>query len=232
MEDKEAEHMEEVANQFAQLKFAIDIQSIAESDIPISTPITLGSKELPYFVSSRAFGSLEILEDECSITITNSTAPYSYSIGTIKYSSTNAYFIDQSFIYEAGAIILNQSQGSVMVVDPFSADPKLNFSIVNISVTGEKTSASGYGTYPIQTKYSDYSTINNVTNISIFTNYPNAWNMSLNRTLVNSGLIYGHGNNFWITGIYGGIKVEFNTTVNVDLQVIKIRAQIGPGWIG
>ena len=64
MEQIEAEHMDDVANQFAMLKFAIDTQSLTGINIPITTSITLGNKELPYFTSSRAFGFLRILDEE------------------------------------------------------------------------------------------------------------------------------------------------------------------------
>ncbi|MCD6171621.1 MAG: hypothetical protein J7J36_04315, partial [Thermoplasmata archaeon] len=73
MKDREAEHMDDVMNQFARLKYSIDLQAMERISSPLITSITLGSKELPYFVSSRAFGSLNILSQETSnfgITIT------------------------------------------------------------------------------------------------------------------------------------------------------------------
>jgi hypothetical protein len=115
---REAEHMDEVANQFAQLKYVLDIQSATEGSIPISAPVTLGSNELPFFSSVKAFGSLEILSNEYTVTNVNRTNTSSYSIGAIKYSSSNVRFVDQSYIYEAGAILLNQSQGNIMFANP------------------------------------------------------------------------------------------------------------------
>ena len=67
MQQTESEHMDEVADQFAQLKSAIDIQgtigTMQPVHTPISTAITLGSRELPFLKSTRAFGSLGILSD-------------------------------------------------------------------------------------------------------------------------------------------------------------------------
>ena len=56
MEEKEADHMEMVADQFSRLKFAIDTQSTIglhdrSINIPISTSITLGNKEIPFLMS-------------------------------------------------------------------------------------------------------------------------------------------------------------------------------------
>ena len=68
MEQKEAEHMDTVLDQFALLKFAIDSQALHKSEnVSLSTSITLGSKEWPIFSSSRAYGTLEIVEDENEI---------------------------------------------------------------------------------------------------------------------------------------------------------------------
>jgi len=162
MEQTEADHMEVVADQFSQLKFAIDTQSaIKEPDTPISTSITLGNKELPFLTSSRAYGSLDILSDECMVTInySNVTKSGSYPLGIIKYSSANAYFLNQAYICEAGAVILSQSQGNTMSIKPafsvsYGADINISFTIINISTIGEKRSIGGYGTYPIQTEFS------------------------------------------------------------------------------
>ena len=118
MEQREAEHMDVVDAQFSQLKFAIDTQSsTGQFNIPIATSITLGSKELPYLMSIRAFGQLEILSDAFILRITNASNTFNYSIGTIEYSSSNAYYLDQSFIYEAGAIITSQQEGNMVSIE-------------------------------------------------------------------------------------------------------------------
>jgi len=69
MEQKEADHMDEVSNQFSQLKSVIEIQSMMGAMgtgepityTPMSSPITLGSKELPYFVSARSSGQIGLI---------------------------------------------------------------------------------------------------------------------------------------------------------------------------
>jgi hypothetical protein len=234
--------MEVVADQFSQLKFAIDIQSANKKpDIPISTSITLGNKELPFLTSSRAYGSLDILSDECIVTITNDSGPVSYPLGVIKYSSANAYFLNQAYICEAGAVILSQSQGNTMSIKPafsvsYGADINISFTILNISTIGEKRSIGGYGTYPIQTEFSDNDTtvFPDVKNITIDTNYQNAWQKFINNTLINSGLNYnGYDTNFSIRVDDDSMILKFDnsTTVNLKLEYVKINAQIAPGWI-
>ena len=236
MTQKEAEHMDAVANQFNQLKFAIDTQTTTKQIIPISTSITLGSKEMEFLVSQRAYGSLDIVFNEYMINITNATQTVSYSqMGIIKYSSKNTYFLDQSYIYENGAIVLHQSSGDAMVTRPslFIAGGSANFYMVRISGIGGKTSLSGYGSYPIQTMFSCNTTtvIPQVSQINITTKYPKAWNTSLNNTLVQAWL--DPGSAFQITDIPDGIQINFFDTNKMDFTIIMndINVQIGPGWI-
>lgn len=239
MEQAEAEHMEVVADQFSQLKFAIDTQSaIKQKDTPISTSITLGNKDMPFLTSNKAYGSLEILSDECIITIRdNNSKSYSYPISIIKYACQNNYFLEQSYIFEAGAVIISQIDGNVMAINPAfivtnKVDFIISFTIINISTIGNKSSIGGYGTYPIQTEYSasnpspiPMDRIDNVSYITISTNYPNSWNNFFSKTLINSGLKAN-------TTIYENkVVVKFIELPKVNIQLVNISAQIAPGWI-
>ena len=238
LEQKEAEHMEEVSNQFAQLKYALDIQSIVEQKTAISSSITLGSKELPIFGSGRTFGSLEILSDSCNLIITNDNGadPLNFSFGTIKYSSENTYFVDQSYIYEAGSLILSQSTAkstaSILNGKPLlsvSNFTNISFTIVNILGVDGKKSTSGYGTYAVYTEFlnsKNYEAIN-VTSINITTNYPDAW-----RTLLDSPTLNNSGLTYEIKDTDDGVTIEFEESLgNLFLKVIDISAQLAPGWI-
>ena len=253
MEEKEATHMDKLADQFSQLKYAIDVhsaiaaatehQDVTPPSAPISTSITLGSKEMPYLMSVRAFGQLEILENHCTITITtNDTASFLYPVGTIKYSSSNAYFINQDYIYECGAVILSQSHGNTVIIKPsilveYEKNVNITFRIIDISTIGGKRMIAGYGTYPIQTElfgYEEIYEIINVSNITIDTKYVNAWHSFINSTLLKSGFIYDdYGTNYSIYTIDEKVIVHFydNVFVNVKVDYIKIGAQIAPGWV-
>ena len=169
------------------------------------------------------------------MTITNISNSFSYSLGIIKYSSKNVYYLDQSYIYEAGSVILNQSEGNVMSIKPFSAIKNVNvvnitFDIVNITGVGGSTSAGGYGTYPIRTEFVSNTTVlmNNIKNITIATNYPNAWHQAFKSTLQSANLTYG--TDFSVTDTAGEVTIEFLgvTNVNLALNVIEIDAWIAP----
>jgi hypothetical protein len=185
-------------------------------------------------MSSRAFGSLTIVPDQCTITV-NGTTNFSSHIGVIKYSSANAYYLNQEYIYEAGAVILNQNQGNTMAIKPnflVSNEEEVNiiFTITNISTVARKNSISGYGTYPIQTEFSNNNSIliQNVSNIIIGTHYQNAWHRFIDGVLKNQGLT-----NYSIAFNESGITVEFfgSKTVNIEIKLIQIDAQVAPGWI-
>jgi len=244
MEEKEADHMNMLADQFAQLNYAISTHVLNEkTDIPISTTITLGSKEMPFLMSMRAFGELKILHDNVEISI-NGTPNKNIKIGTIKYSSYNNYFIDQSYIYECGGVILSQQSGNVMYIKPFFTanfleDAILNFTIVNISTIGNKdTSVHGFGPAPIQTEFKNfnYSFIKDIKYINITTNYENSWLNFLNSTLIKAGLNYADQKNYTISANDGKISIHIldfpgNDEFKMHLTISKIGAQIAPGWV-
>lgn len=248
MEEKEAEHMNQVADQLAQLKYSIDTHVTNKRlSTPISTSITLGSKEMPYLMSVRAFGKLEILNKTSNINITNLTSNnlkkhFNYSFGSIKYTSANAYYLNQIYTYEFGAIILSQKEGNIIRMKPafsvkYEENVTLTLNMVNITTIGGKKTIAGYGTYPIQTEYLGYEPplqIINVSNITFHTQYTNAWYIFLNKTLIKAGLNYpGYGTDYWINVTEDTVSVEFSKsiTVNVDLNIFHIGAQIAPGWI-
>ena len=254
MEQREADHMDQVAEQFSYLTSVIDGQAADRTqNIPIATSITLGNKELPYLLSVRSFGTLEILQNTYTISVSNSSSSGGdvtsiFRIGTIMYSSSNAYFLDQFYIYEAGAMIVGQSQGNLMMIRPgffvvydqVHNSLNISFDVINISSIGQKTIAAGFGTYPIQTEFRDLSAHRNfslVQNMTITTKYSNAWSIFINRSLINSGLnSEGYGTQFLLSDSGHGVKVDFSSAlsppvVNLFVRIIDIQAQIGPGWI-
>ena len=232
MEEKESEHMDLVVTQFAQLKSAIDTHiANAPKVIPIASPITLGNKELPYLMSLRAYGSLQILDNSFIIKINDNVIP---SFGTIKYSSMNGYFIDQSFIYENGAFITSQIEGNMISMKPSlsigkenSTNVTINFTMVNIVPVGGKTNGGGYGTTSILTEYknSSYYEIPIVNNITINTTYPNAWELFFRGLLDKNNVNYTYFNNG------NEVKINFTDSIAAEYKIVNINAQIGPGWV-
>jgi len=238
MEQKEAEHMDNVAIQFSQLKYSIDTLSVtSQSNSQISTPITLGSDKLPFLKSMRSYGSINVLPNYHKIRIDDKNGEQLfYILGSVKYSSTNSYYIDQDYFLENGALIQNQNSKQIMVVDPaFSIidAEDLEFRIVKFTGIGMETSASGYGTYPIKAKYieSESMFINNVENITIYTDNIAAWKIFFEKELSKSYINFNIEENL----DNKSIKIYFFETEEVDLPdldliVNSINIKISPGW--
>ncbi len=389
MKDREAEHMDTVANQFSQIKASIDIETMAQRDMSLINSITLGSKELPFFVSARAFGSLSILSTANSgfqvdiagdglsstgmsnvektggnltnvrslssfdlqlhgsnlysgdyfnastgtayvnVTVSSFSAdfwqldlrvsnlsavpvykqpvawipknasyivnllddgyrfstrilpflstPFTMSfdssntnggafvmtgsrydpggsigrtirMGTIEYSSENAYFVDQTYVYEGGAVILTQSQGQAVISAPAlsiqndttGGDPTHMVSLGMVDVTGlaGKTSVSGYGTYSIKTNYSSMQEqeyiASNIT-ITIATKHVAAWYRYLNNTLTRANL---GASSYTLTNTSSAVALTLHgpaadDSYDIDFTTTRtnIMAQVGPGWV-
>jgi hypothetical protein len=250
MESREAEHMGVIADQFSQLKYAIDAQSMIRQPLPMSTSITLGSKELGFLTSSKAFGHLSIQIDATTLHVQNSSGTnYDKKYGILKYSSENSYFLDQTYVFEMGSIILNQTQGQVLSIKPAMITAYdgvnggtlyLNLTTVNLVPLGGKTSISGYGSYPIRTEYVSTKYINatnNVNWINITTQFPRIWFQYFNDTL--NGLSLKNNTNYIITIINNKVILDFcNPSITniifkryFNLRLATINVQIAPGWI-
>ena len=242
MSQREADHMDEVSNQFSYMKAMIDIQTQTKSNAPISSIVTLGSRELPYFISVGASGELSIQTSNLGNIVVGAGSPLMY-LTTIKYEAFNSYFVDQTYIFEGGGIIVAQPDGtSVMRVDPsiqaFDTGSRINlyFNLTNIVGIPGKNSTIGNGKCLIRTNF--YSHVQNpkVTytgepspqDIFIYTKYPHAWNESLNRTI---GMYVDVNMHASEASPYVEIMPNPGKPIHLEIRETFIEAQVGPGWV-
>jgi hypothetical protein len=245
MEQKEAEHMDLVSNQFSTLKSMIDLQGITRSSAPISSMITLGSRDLPYFITAKAFGEVSVKENP-TYKITVLPPPGSLPSGTvpltsIQYAADNSYFVDQTYILEGGGLIVQQPDGvPVMRADPSISSVNntntitLHFDLIHVITIPGKNSTNGEGNCFVRTNYSSnrthFDTIQPGGHIRIYTAYPNAWNESLHNLL---GIYAVNGYiNIAVAPAQSYIEIIPGTKdILLQLNVIDIYVQIGQGWI-
>jgi len=256
MEQKESEHMDEVANQFSYLKSVIDLQMMTEKDVPISSPVTLGSLELPYFVSARSFGQIDIVDEilardngkNLKIISTSTGVPNVVNLTSIRYTAYNTYYLegdDLLYAIEGGGIFIKQYDGGSVLVQP-AISATLNGDIITInytlplfkSISGKK-SVGGYKDCFIRTNYTrtDETYIyENVDFINISTDYLDAWNQILINN--DAGILWEYYDD-------SSINVEFDDLIDpqyivispgtkdikLELTLIEIGAQTGPGII-
>jgi hypothetical protein len=251
MEQKEAEHMDQVFNQFSSMKSMIDMQSITKSSSPISSMITLGNSGLPYFITAEASGELSTQENSTyKITINPppSTLPSGIApLTSIVYAADNAYFVDQSYILEGGGIIVEQpgelGGEPVMRADPsISSVNNTNSITIHMDLTHVVAIPGKDYTWGdkeqkcfIRTNYSSNTThLDSIPAggyIRVYTKYLNAWNQSVHSIL---GVYDTHGyldiND--VSGNPGYIEIKPGTkSILLQLNVIDMYVQIGPGWI-
>ncbi|MBN2603590.1 MAG: hypothetical protein JXA91_05625 [Candidatus Thermoplasmatota archaeon] len=239
MEQREADHMDEVENQFSFLKSVIDLQSMVGENVPISSPITLGSDELPYFVTARAFGQLDVIDESRTSSRITSDFISGITLTSIRYEAFNAYYIDQIYILEGGSVIVKQPDGETVIIEPSikfenrSTEIRIYYSLPLIKGVEGKNSISGYKNQFIRTNYSSKTTYAGATTfIRIYTDYLDAWNDSFNKMLeeeINNGYIlvrkYPLSSPQYVS-ITTGTK-----NLYLELAVNNIGAQIGPGYI-
>jgi hypothetical protein len=234
MEEREAEHMDQVSNQFSTLKSMIELQAITDSSAPISTMISLGSKELPYFITAKAYGEISTIDEgeyKIETLPATPTFPSGIPLTSIRYEAYNSYFVDQTYVLEGGGIIVKQPNGeSVMRVDPSiyvknGSAIDIQFDLPIIVGTPGKNFTYGPGKCFVRTNWSQGDTdyIPKSNNINISTQYPNAWNDSL-YNMMGSNVNYEKGESY--------VKItKKDKDINLNLKYYYIYVQIGHGWI-
>ena len=237
MKQREAEHMDDVENQLSYLKSIIDLQSTVQEDVPVSSPLTLGSRELPYFVTARSFGHLIIRDVTASKIDTEFFT--NQKLTSIEYEAVNAYYIDQTYVLEGGSLIVNQSNGQTARVEPSmtyenrSTEIRINYNLPTFNGIEGKNTTSGYKSCFIRTNYSSKAQYSGYTNyIKIYTEYLNAWNNSLNQ-LFSSEVDNGYINiNKYPTANPPYVAITEGTKdLYLELTVINFGVQIGPGTV-
>ncbi len=237
MEQRESEHMDEIDNQFSYLKSVIDLQSALQEDVPISSPITLGSTELPYFVTARAFGQLDIVEVTSSEIDTDFVS--NIPLTSIQLDAMNSYFIDQLYVLEGGAVLVQQSDGESVRIEPSltiqnqSSQIRITWQLPRFTSIAGKNSTSGYKNCFIRTNYtSDITYAGTTTYRYIYSQFLDAWNATFNDVLeeaVANGYInvqkYPVADPTYLRIIPG------TKSIYLDLTMVTIGAQIGPGVV-
>ena len=99
---------------------------------------------------------------------------------------------------------------------------------MNIAGYGGRIRASGYDTTYVRINYSTATSYNfyGVKGIVVKTSHPNAWHSFLNATINRTAARITKGKD------HVKIEPEYGYTIDLYLDVVKVYAQIGLGWIG
>lgn len=258
MADNENTHMSEAIQQFVTLKSQIDsgISHYANSLVapaPIFVPVMLSSPGIPVFAAGTA-GVLTLspemdgMRPMFNITYTytsitnNVTYTYTldhtndgYSGGYLELYCPNRYYVEESLVYEAGAIILNQTDGEFIIAGlqlsvrnlGTTANPSRVMQITQVTVTGDNKTVGGTGakgvsaelTYANTIPYENAAVGGSQLMIEIWTTHGNAWAQYFNRALSGqAGLSLNDG--FTISSVMfpkvGMQPAYYKITVTVD----------------
>lgn len=224
MKEIESAHMKTVENAFGNLKSTIDAQIVKNNtSAQCSTSIPLGCDGI-FLFSPGNMGTLKIEPYSSSVNIRNSTNMLNItSTGKIRFSSQNRYYVNQEFVYELGAVVVEQNDGEAIIYQPgwtFSnISGNIQIKATLVSIHSSNGSITGSGRQSVITQLSTYMTETyawaheNIT-INITSAYASAWydyfNSQLEEsTLKNlSGDAIGMEKGYIITQRSDGITVE------------------------
>lgn len=210
--DEEHSHAADVWEDMTELKSKIDRTSIAlmsdpdssAPNITMNIPLHIGSWKRPLTGPTMFTGSVSLNTDRCKMTITpenDSDRAEFINCGTIAYHSNNKYYVDQTFKYENGALILAQKEQSVMKLYPSIrvsevSSGNYSFLINAVEIQGLEDTLSSNSDSSLYLKDCAFGTINdsddyrNVDSfvLTIETDHPDAWETYFNETLTGAGL--------------------------------------------
>ena len=258
MSDNESTHMSQAIGQFVTLKSQIDM-AIAQypnsmvAPAPIFVPVTLSASGIPVFAAATA-GIITLMPEARGVKpMFNVTFTYASTTGGDTYTYTldpsndgysggyldlycpNRYFVEEHLVYEAGAVILNQTDGEFVIAGlqlsvknlGTSAQPSRAMKITQVSVEGANRTIGGTGSKGVSAALTFANTVSyqsglshgDTLNITIVSLHGTAWSEYFNRTLSNqAGLSPGNG--FNVTMVkhpkVGTIPAYFTVTILID----------------
>ncbi|WP_406662143.1 hypothetical protein V7O66_05910 [Methanolobus sp. ZRKC3] len=251
----EQAHMDEVFYDMASMKSDMDILAAtingnSGSTISVSSPIRMGGGNIPVVSPGKSSGMLSINSGEFGMMTTASDASLTYSsgsfledLGSIGYLSSNSHFVDQTFLYESGALTLVQKQLSLMKQSPSidirrtDAGSNITLDINAVQLTGPERMISSNAVEEVHARYNYsavlYASENLFTEITLVidTDYPSSWENFLRTRILQAGLYpseYSLSSNatsvtFTLEGQTGqDIKANIKKTVfDVNLNVFE-----------
>ncbi|HPM54214.1 MAG TPA: hypothetical protein PK739_04775, partial [Methanoculleus sp.] len=149
--ENEIAHMNQVKDRFVDYKLALDslwvnnrngVLLSTAFDLGTGAPATAGTVfALPILTPAGSGGTVSVRDGGAKLTITiweddTISAPIkNLPLGSLSYRSSNNYWVDQTWIYQGGAVFLSQEGGTtVRVAPPLSVSKSVSDDAVNASV--------------------------------------------------------------------------------------------------
>ncbi|WOF16528.1 hypothetical protein F1737_07365 [Methanoplanus sp. FWC-SCC4] len=164
--ENEIKHMNDIKNRFVDFKISLDslwinsVGSYTGSSLKYPTyGVTLansfdlgtsggfytgGSDIMPFFTPIPSSGTMSVDKNHGSIRVTMNEGEevLNTTLGILKYSSQNNYWVEQDYYYQMGGVFLLQDSGITIRVDPlvsiYNVGGKAAVQITPVSVSGEQ----------------------------------------------------------------------------------------------
>jgi len=168
--EDEIAHMNDIRERFTAYKWSMDALWMNAPDHPavkagtygvtISTPLILGTTGqisqgglsfLPVLAPVGSSGAMIIDGDDGTITVTRNDAEtlINVSLGSVRYASSNNYWVQQDYYYQMGGVFLSQDSGVVNRISPdlsiYNISNTAAISIVPIQINGDQYIAGSGG---------------------------------------------------------------------------------------
>ncbi|AKB73366.1 hypothetical protein MSLAZ_0105 [Methanosarcina lacustris Z-7289] len=202
-EDAEYAHMSDVWQDMARFKSNVDILAAGleinpNSRLVLNSPVQMGGGDVPFIGGMKTGGTLAVNNDVSGMLIVvkddqggeyNSENILFYT-GSVSYRPTNIHYVDETYCYENGALIVSRNDRSMMKLSPGivlenGTGISINLSVRAVTLDGNRgvlasnsiedmrLTCEGFGAlYPNETAVKA-----NITSVdlTIYTENPEAW---------------------------------------------------------
>jgi hypothetical protein len=149
--EDEIAHMNAVKDRFVDYKIALDgLWVNNRNGVLLSTAFDLGTDSaatggrafaFPILTPAGSGGTVSVKSGGTSLTIEPAgKSPVTIPLGSLTYRSSNNYWVDQTWTYQMGAVLLSQEGGTAMRVGPplsvYNTNGKASVSITPVSIMG------------------------------------------------------------------------------------------------
>jgi hypothetical protein len=164
--ENEIRHMDAVKDRFVDYKIALDSLWVNERNgVLLSTAFDLGTGAaatgggtfaLPILTPAGSGGTVAVEGGGTVLTIEAGDQRAAIPLGSLTYTSSNRYWVDQTWTYQMGAVFLSQEGGATVRVGPSIAaaktkDDNITLSVAPISLNGS-ASIAGSGPVRVETR--------------------------------------------------------------------------------
>lgn len=205
--DNEVAHSRDILDSFADFKSSVENRAVqGATNQTVTSSFTLGVGAVPMFgVATVGTLSYRYLEDNVTrfeARLTDSSGDVNLSAtGALRYEIANLYFNRQTFSYESGAVILEQSQGATVRLPPalslVNSTGGVRVSATLVTLEGEAKSLTGIEPHTVTSRitvaHSQERTWPGGTTITfeVSTWFPEAWERYFNATVDGAGILAG-----------------------------------------